>query len=106
MKLSEFLLSHAIRQGKTHHLATLLKQVGGTLITRNFEEAERVKKEYSINAISYDINPNLLDGQNMGICYIDDDAAGLALLNLERKIEKLTQERNMCLLEIKRLKIK
>ena len=92
MKLSEFLIHHARGQGKTHNLAKLCQAVKGTLIVRNLAEANRLQKEYGVEAIPYDTDPDRLRGRHFGITYVDPDAAGLWVSSLECENERLRKK--------------
>lgn len=111
MTLSDILQHNARRMGKTHMLATILQQAKGTLVVRDQREAKRIKYEYGINAIPYDIDPSLTrfhtvqprlefgrenemlpaadrhvyDLYNTNIIYVDPDAVSVWVKNLERE---------------------
>lgn len=89
--LAIFLLSHARRQGKTYHLATLCKSIGASLLVRDATEARRIEREFGIMAFPI-MDTERLRGRHMGILYVDPDAAGVALNKLCDENELLRAE--------------
>lgn len=85
MRLSQFLISHARGQGKTHRLALLVKELGGTLIVRDAQEANRVMKTYGVHTVPYSTNTRHIAGRTLGITYVDPDAAGKWVEDLEHE---------------------
>jgi regulator of replication initiation timing len=89
MKLSQFLMMHARGQGKTHHLVQLVQKLGGTLIVRNRQEAQRISREYGIKAESFDAPAEKFRGRALGITYVDPDAVGVWVAKHEQENDQL-----------------
>lgn len=90
-RLAEFLIHHSRGQGKTHNLAMLCQKTGSSLIVRNKQEAERIKRAYGIEA--YPVDAHVVDYvvdyvNHSGLMYIDPDAAGFWALMLMNELKK------------------
>lgn len=92
MKLSGYLMMHAARLGKTHHLASLVKELNGTLIVSSQEEQNEVHKKYRIKAIPYNVDARYYAGLPTGIVYVDPSTVGKWVSELERENDQLKFE--------------
>src|SRR4051812_29696849 len=69
--------------GKTTHLARVAKELNGTLVCINAEDARRVKEEHEVGTISAFINEEHLMGRKIGPLIFDTDAVAAIISQYE-----------------------
>lgn len=88
----EILTTSGRRTGKTTALCKAAKEIGATVLTHNEQEADRLRREYGVDAKPL-TPPERLMGLNKPLL-VDSHAAAIALCSLTSELHKVTEERD------------